>query len=159
MQTIRGHFPPVGPAAAYKTYTIRAPIATHWSGIITCAEYECGAYLYGWDSFIDESTDQGQRQAHYIRKESGRRFTEERRDDGLTVFHFEAGQQGFASRVITEDHSRHRRRLDRQEQFIERGGDFRGNPTGQRHKHTRPDYWLESFALHQDKLRTIAERG
>lgn len=149
METIDGRFPPAMPAAFYKTYQVAAPLATHWN-ILTCAEAACEAHQIGWDSLIDERTELGQRQAHYIRRESGRRFTEERQPDGLTRFSFEAGQKCFAQ---------HRGRNMRPERLVERGGDFRGNPSGDRRVHVRPEDWQESFALHQDRLRTAVERG
>jgi hypothetical protein len=137
------------PAVAYKSYVIAMPLRTHWN-IATCADVDCEHYAGGWDSLIDERTDLGQRQARYIRRESGRRFTEERQPDGLTRFSFEAGQRCFRE---------HRARNARPERFVERDGDYRGNPTGRRYVHSRPDDWVESFATHQDKLRTVAERG
>jgi hypothetical protein len=140
---------PAMPPSAYKSYVISAPLRTHW-GPATCAAVDCGHYLGGWDSLIDERTELGQQQAWYIRKESGRRFTEERRPDGLTVFRFEAGQRCF---------QQHKARNMRPETYLERGGDWRGNPTGQRRVHARPDDWVESFALNQDRLRAIQERG
>ena len=149
MQTVNGRIPPALPVAAYKTYQIAAPLATHWS-IVTCADAGCEYLETGWDSLVDESTDLGQRQAHYIRRESGRRFTEERQPDGLTRFAFEAGQKCFTE---------HRGRNSRPERFVERDGDYRGNPTRRRREFGRPDEWVESFSEHQDRLRTILERG
>jgi hypothetical protein len=147
--TTNGRFPPAMPAAAYKTFQIAAPLATHWN-VVTCADLDCPHYLLGWDSVIDERTDLGQRQAHYIRRESGRRFTEERQPDGLTRFAFEAGQKCF---------TQHRGRNMRPERYVERGGDFRGNPRNERRTFARPDEWQESFEGHQDRLKTIIERG
>jgi hypothetical protein len=140
---------PALPASAYKSYVIAAPLATHWNAV-TCAQYECEHHALGWDSVIDERTDLGQEQAGYIRGKSGRRFTEERQPDGLTRFSFEAGQKCFRE---------HKARNMRPERFLERDGDFRGNPTRRRREFARPDDWLESFAGHQDRLATIAERG
>ena len=159
MQTTYGRIPPALPAHAYKTYVIAAPLATHWRGPVPCSEYQCKEYLNGWDTPVDERTDLGQRQAHYIRAESGRRFTEERDDAGLTWFHFEPGQQGFASRTASLDHSRHMVRLDREEIFAVRGGDWRGNPARSSHVHTRAGDWADDFANHQGKLATAYERG
>ena len=158
MQTVNGRIPPELPPSAFRTYLIAAPLSTHWRGPVPCSEYECDAYLKGWDSLIDESTDLGRRQALYIRRESGRRFTEERQPDGLTRFSFEAGQEGFASRVASQDHSRHMVRLEREEAYVERGGDWRG-AVGQRRVHKRPADWVDSFATNQDNLATIAKRG
>lgn len=137
------------PVSAMKTYQIAAPLASHWN-VVTCADAGCDAHELGWDSVIDERTDLGQRQAHYIRRESGRRFTEERQPDGLTRFSFEAGQRCFAE---------HKARNMRPEKFIERGGDHRGNPLRLRREYGRPDEWVEAFAENQDRLKTIAERG
>lgn len=137
------------PVGAMKTYQIAAPLGTHWN-VVTCADADCDAHRLGWKSLIDERTALGQRQAHYIRRESGRKFTEERQGDGLTAFSFEPGQKCFAE---------HKGRNMRPERFVERGGDHRGNPTGQRREHKRPDDWVESFEENQDRLKTIAERG
>lgn len=149
MQTTGGRIPPALPPSAYKTYQIAAPLGTHWH-TVTCADADCDAYRLGWKTVIDERTGLGQRQAHYIRRESGRRFAEERQPDGLTAFSFEAGQKCFAQ---------HKGRNMRPERFIERGGDWRGNPTGERREHKRPDDWVESFAENQDRLRDEIEKG
>jgi hypothetical protein len=140
--------PAMGPAA-YKTFAIRAPLATHWN-ILTCADAGCEAHEYGWDSLIDETTGLGRRQAAYIRGEAARRFTEERQADGLTRFSFPAGQRCFAE---------HKTRNTRPERYVERGGDFRGNPTGERREHREPGDWQESFAAHQERLSRLAGRG
>lgn len=140
--------PPAMPAAAYKSYVIRVPLATHWN-TVTCADVDCEHYAGGWDSLIDEGTDLGRRQAHYIRKESGRKFTEEREPDGLTRFSFEAGQRCFRQ---------HRARNQRPERFIERGGNHL-QAVGPRREHTRPEFWVESFSEHQERLKTLMERG
>jgi len=148
------------PPGAMKTYRVVAPISTHYRTGLSCAQYECDAYLLGWQSQIDERTELGQRQAFFIRKVAGRRFTEERDDTGLTVFSFEPGQEGFASADPQEyGHQNHRKRLDRMEHYIERGGDWRGNPTGMKRVHTRPEFWVESFSENQERLRAIRERG
>lgn len=141
---------PLGTVWQYKTFQIVTPLATHFRPA-TCDEVECSHYLNGWETSVDESTDLGQGQAHYVRKESGRRFSE-RREAGLTVFTFEAGQRCFQS-------YNHRTRLERPEIFISRDGDRRGNPTGRATKHTHPDHWVEEFAEHQDRIKTEIERG
>jgi len=157
---VANRFPPRGSPAAYKTYRIAAPLATHYRTGLSCAEYQCEAYLLGWESHIDERAEFGQKQAHFIRKLSKRRFTEQRDDAGLTVFTFEPGQEGFLSTDPAEaGHQNHRKRLDRLEHYIERGGDWRGNPTGMRRVHTRPEFWVESFSENQDRLRATMERG
>jgi hypothetical protein len=141
--------PPALPVQAMKTYTISAPLSTHWHPV-TCAEADCDAYVHGWRSFIDESAELGQRQAHYIRRESGRRFTEVRNEHGITEFTFEAGQTCFYS-------ADHRARSERPERYIVRGGDWRGNPTGERRVHSGPDPWLDDFQTHQERIRRLRE--
>lgn len=140
---------PLMAAQFYKSYSIRAPLATHYRPG-TCDEAECTAYNSGWRTLVDEGTDLGQRQANYIRRESGRKFTEEKTPAGLTDFVFEAGQKCFAPHQVP---------VGRPEIYIERGGDFRGNPRGDYRRHVRPADWVESFAEHQDKIAAASRRG
>lgn len=140
---------PVMPVQAYKTFQIVAPVATHWR-VATCAEVNCSAYEMGWSTSVDESQELGQRQAHYIRHGARRSFTESRRPDGLTEFVFGAGQTCFRP---------HRTRVEREEIFLVRGGDHRGNPTGQRRTYERPDQWADDFAAHQDGIARAHQRG
>ncbi|MEV0618541.1 hypothetical protein AB0I81_34800 [Nonomuraea sp. NPDC050404] len=140
---------PALPTHAYQTYQVVAPPSTHWRPA-TCAEADCPAYHQGWKSVIDETSDLGQRQAHYIRRESGRRFAETRNEAGLTVFEFEVGQRCFAP---------HQVRLDRPEVYLVRAGDFRGNPTGQVRRHANAADWTEDFAEHQGRLADVIEKG
>jgi hypothetical protein len=136
---------PALPAGAYQTFALRSPsdltikVACHLAG--------CDHWRRGWESVLDESADLGRRQAGYIRRESGRTFTEQRTEAGLTVFRFEAGQRCFTE---------HRTRPER---FLVRDGDWRGNPTGRVREHARPADWVEDFAGHQDQLKTQIERG
>lgn len=140
---------PQMPPEAYKTYTVAMPLATHWRPA-TCAEVGCKAYLYGWRTIVDERTELGQRQAHYIRHDRSRRHSEERQPDGVTAFTFGAGQTCFRE---------HKTRLGRPQRYIVRGGDWRGNPRGEIREHVRGDDFVEDFAEHQDKLATRLERG
>lgn len=134
----------------YTTFRISSPAATHF-GPATCLDVDCKAMINGWSSLIDESTQLGQRQAHYIRKVSGRGFTEHRTEAGLTEFIFTPGQKCFAEHVYRNERPAH---------YLVQGGDRRGNPLGIRPvAHTRPQDWAENFAEHQDKVKTILERG
>lgn len=99
---------------------------------------------------MDESTDLGQQQAHYVRSVSGRHYREDRTPAGLTEFTFEAGQTCFGE---------HKTRLDKPELFVVRGGDWRGNPRHERHVHANADDWVDDFATHQDKLATELAKG
>jgi hypothetical protein len=143
--------PPALPAAAMKTYEIDAPLATHFRQA-TCAEVQCDAHRLGWQTEVDESAELGQRQAYYIRHDSTRKHAEERREDGTTVFTFEAGQHGFS-------HD-HRLPTGRPERLLVLGGDWRGNPLGIRPRvHVSADDWVEDMQESLDKIRTAHERG
>lgn len=134
---------------SYKTYQVTAPVATH-TRAASCEEVGCQQQEQGWASAIDESTELGQKQAWYIRNQSGRHFREARNQmPGLTLFIFEPGQQCFAE---------HRVPLDRPALYIVRGGDWRGNPRGEVVRR-KPDEWVDDFATHQDKLATELEKG
>lgn len=134
------------PAAAYKTYAIDSPRDT--TVVAACRQVGCAAWWRGWESLIDESTELGRRQAAYIRHESGRSFREWRTDQpGVVIFRFEAFQRCFTE---------HR---TRPELFTVRGGDWRGNPSGEVYRHTRPADWVDDFAQNLDRVRTAQERG
>jgi hypothetical protein len=143
---------PALPVTAMKTYRIAAPLATHWRPA-TCAEVECPEYLNGWISDIDEATELGQRQATFIRCDRTRAHAEERLPSGLTRFSFPAGTTPFAG-----PRHDHRVQNGRPERFLERDGDWRGNPTGWQ-RELGVDDWADSFANHQDKLAARLERG
>jgi hypothetical protein len=143
--------PPAMAPGEYKTYQILTPRGTHYRPG-SCAEAECAAHLNGWRTVVDERTELGQAQGHYVRRESGRRFLEETGEDGLTVFTFEAGQRCFAEA--------HQVPLGRPELYVVRDGDWRGNPRGtEPYRHAGPDNWVDDFATHQDRLSRIIERG
>lgn len=143
-------FEPSLPAHAYRTFAIAAPIPTHFRAG-TCAEADCAAYESGWRSLIDESAELGQKQAHYIRNQAGRAFTETRDEAGVTVFEFPAGQTCFREHQVP---------LERDARYLVRGGDWRGDPRGEgTREHLRPDLWVEEFAENLDSLATARERG
>jgi len=139
-------------ASDYKTFQFRKGIATR-TRKATCEEVECPNYINGWVTVIDESTDLGQSQGYYIRKNSGRVFTEERQENGTTKFTFRALQPCFAA-------EKHEVPLETKELYVVKDGDWRGNPRGTTpRKHSRPEHWVEEFAEHQDKLKTAIEKG
>jgi hypothetical protein len=137
------------PVHGYQTFQIVAPVSTHWRAA-TCEEADCLAMQRGWTTTVDEQTDLGKRQAHYIRREAKRSFVEEKRPDGLTAFKFKAGQNCFRE---------HKVRVEREEIFVRRDGDWRGNPTQQRTRYDRADQWVSDFAEHQDNLARHQQRG
>jgi hypothetical protein len=138
---------PALPAAGMQTYAALLPLATHWRPA-TCGEVDCQTQAGGWVTRVDEATDLGQRQAHYIRAESGRAFTEER-EGGLTVFTFPAGQECFAT---------HQMPLERPPLLLVRGGDWRGNPRGTPARvHQRPEDWIDDMQTSLDATRRRVE--
>lgn len=135
---------PAGPARLYQTFTVRGHQRR-----ATCTEYGCEYQARGWVVKADETTDLGQAQAHYIRRESRRRFREERRPDGLTAFTFEAGQQCFGEHWVQDA---------RPPLYVVRDGDHRGNPTGRRLAPSEGE-WLDRFGSHQQDAAERVARG
>lgn len=127
------------PASQMKTYSISKPTETH-TRPATCAEVDCGAQAGGWETHVDEATDLGARQAHYMRTQSGRAHTEAL-VAGVTVFVFPPGEECFAA---------HRVSLDRPEFYVVRDGDWRSY--GAPRAHSGPDSWVNDFGTHQDQL-------
>ncbi len=126
-----------------KTYQLTAPVSTH-TRPATCLEVDCETQRHGFMIPVDESTELGQRQAHYIRHQAGRQFIEEPDwEPGLTAFTFAAGTACFVE---------HRVSLDRDPFYIVKGGDWRGNPLRERRVHQRAADWVDDFATHQDKI-------
>lgn len=133
-----------------QTFAISAPIGTH-TRRATCEEVLCRAAANGWRMKLDLTTELGQRQARYIKHDSGRRFEVVDQRDGLVTLHFPAGQECFAE---------HRVRTDRPETYLVKGGDYRGNPRGTTTRvHTKPEHWIEEFQENSSRLNQLAERG
>lgn len=148
MQRPINRIQPQMPAAAYKTYSIAAPLSTHYRPA-TCQEVDCPRYLNGWRVHVEQV---GPELTHTA-KNSGRRYQELRVAEGQTYLVFEAGQPCFQA-------SEHRMRIDRPELYIVRDGDWRGNPRGtQARQHARPEHWVEDFAEHQQGLADTAQKG
>jgi hypothetical protein len=142
--------PSVG-AQHYQTFQVTSPLSTH-TKVVRCGEdVDCDQYARGWRMKIDLGTDLGRKQAHYVKYESGRSFKVIAQHDGLVELEFAAGQPCFRE---------HRVPLDRPEIYRVKGGDFRGNPLRTLTRvHKRPEYWVEEFAEHQDKIKTAIEKG
>lgn len=139
--------PAMGPEA-YKTFSIVAPLSTHFRPA-TCEEINCPDYLHGWKVRIEGLPPA---MVHAART-SGRRYVEQHIAEGETWLIFEAGQRCFKA-------SEHRARLDKPELYVVRDGDYRGNPRGTRARlHQRPADWQEQFAEHQQGLADAIERG
>lgn len=134
-----------------KTYAIEAPLTTHWRRG-TCEETECRKHQNGWYMDIDLSTQLGQQQAAYIKHQSGRHFTHEKlNNEGMVRLTFPAGQTCFQE---------HKVRLDREERYIVKGGDFRGNPRGiPTRVHDKPEHWIEDFQENQEAIIDAKQKG
>jgi len=86
-----------------------------WFESADCRAVDCEAYAQGWTTMVDTSSELGQRQAHYIRKDSGRHFTEQRQGpEEIVVFQFYPEQKCFGD---------HTRPIERDPRFILRGRD------------------------------------
>ena len=131
-----------------KTYQILAPKSSHFRDAF-CSDVDCPAYEQGWRTSVDEGSELGASQAHYIRSQSGRRYVEHWEESGLTVFEFEAGQRCFVQ---------HKTRLDRPSMFLVRTGDHRGYTSEPRIHHDADD-WVDDFATHQATLADQLEKG
>jgi len=140
------------PAHCYKTYAFARPLKSHWRKA-TCAEVDCTSYLSGWITVVDESTELGRAQAHYIRHDRSRTAKESRSPEGMTEFRFEAGQRCF-------QHSAHRLPIERDPVFLVKGGDYRGNPMNTPTRVCRnAAEWIEDFDEHQHLLADALKRG
>jgi hypothetical protein len=142
--------------AAYQTYSITAQRDRYI--VQACKDAGCAYWRDGWESPVDERTEQGRMWAFLIRKKSGRDFTEHKRADGVTVFRFSPYQRCFQE---------HRTKADL---FVARIGDWRGNPRGELERelhlarnagriHTRPQDWVEDAMEHEGRLADLRQKG
>lgn len=121
-----------------RVYRLQAPPDTLLR--TACEDAGCLAWRHGWETTVDESADLGRAQAAYIRRQSGRAFTEHR-SGTLTVFRFGSGQRCFAE---------HRTRPQRF--TVHEGG-------GVARQHSRAADWLEDCGEHLGRVVTAKERG
>jgi hypothetical protein len=138
---------PKGSVQDYKTYQIISPLSSHWRPA-TCEEVNCKDFLNGWRVRVEGLPGD----MLHLARTSGRKFTEVEESANSHWLVFESGQPCFRA-------SEHRALLDKQEIFAVRDGDWRGNPTGKRRLHTRPEFWQEDFAEHQDQLARRIQQG
>jgi hypothetical protein len=144
---------PLMPSSAYKTYTVAAPIRTHWREV-SCEEIACNKFVHGWITLVDERDPGGlaARQASYIRGDTTRSHVESRDESGCTQFHFGPGQKPFPP------HETHFVKTDRPEIYRVTPGDHRGG-TGVKTTHTRAVDWVEDFAIHQQTISDEIKKG
>jgi hypothetical protein len=144
---------PVAGPEYYKSYTLSAPVTTHWRPA-TCEEYECDDFLYGFVLTVDENTELGQQQAYYVRHDRTRRCTEQQVGQGITKFVYPPGNQCFEPK-----RSSHRLPIGRPPNYLVATGDWRGNPIGWSARFRRPADWVDDFANHQIKIAELHQRG
>lgn len=138
---------PLHPVTAYKTYAISFPKQTH-TRPATCEEVGCEQWQYGWRTRLPLDSDLA---VYLAAGTHGRRFQEIPTGTAEREFIFPPGQKCFRS-------TQHRIKLDRPGIYIVRGGDWRGATTEPR-RHTRPEFWVEDFALNQQAIADAHKRG
>jgi hypothetical protein len=132
---------------------------------MSCQEAECQQYRNGWVTTLDEGSEQGASDAHWIRTESKRGFIECRSEDaltyldnqgftfppGLTVFIFAPGQDCF------------REHKDREVVFLHQRGLLVGahgfQATAEPRVHTRPQDFNEHFNESAYAVERMVQRG
>lgn len=140
---------PQGPAHAYQTFAIRRPQAPDAWVPASCEDIDCEAWRLGWVTRVPFGSDLSEAVIS-----SGRKWLSAVPDGLETVFTFPPGTPCFRA-------STHRqlRRPDIPDLFVVRGGDWRGNPTGERRVHTRPEDWAEHFHEATDQVAAEIEKG
>lgn len=117
--------------------------------VAACQAVGCEKWRNGWDNVLDMTKPAHVKAAELFRSgRTGRTFRElAAHGTNIVVFRFESGQRCF---------DEHRTRPN---QFIKRGGDWRGNPRQELLVHRTAADWQEDFAEHQDRLAEGAKRG
>lgn len=134
------------PVTAMKTYAVAAPVATHFRPA-SCEEVGCLNYHNGWITKVPVDSD-----LEDIVKRSGRKWQYRSVRAGVAAYTFAPGTACFNA-------STHRVPLERPALFVVRDGDHRGNPTGRQMQHTRPEFWVEDFAEHQQGIKDARDKG
>lgn len=124
-----------------QTHHILAPADTHFRKA-TCEEVECPHYLKGWGLPL-KGLDEGD---IWQAKNSGRKWTELEIKAGEKHLWFEAGQPCFRA-------STHRIRIEREEVFLLRPGDWRGQPSDRKPiVFSGADAWADSVQTNLDQI-------
>lgn len=167
---------PAGPVQAFETFGIQAPASTHWRSA-TCAELcerademrrrapllaeteregwlaeadgvDCKPHRSGWRTTVLRGSDD----EVLVRKAAAgevdglrRHCIEIPQADGFLQFVFQPGQPCLAL-------GRHKLRVDREEIFTRRLGDWRADLGGGR-RYDRPDQWADDFHAHTEAVR------
>jgi hypothetical protein len=150
---LRRIIPAVGPEH-YKTYTISAPLRTHWRSA-TCEEYECDDFLYGFVLTIDTTTELGMRQLEFVRHDKTRKSSIQRLSEQIIKVVYGPGNPCFEPVRST-----HRVAVGRPPFYLVYGGDWRGNPRGtETLVHRRPEDWVDDCATNQIRIADVHKRG
>jgi hypothetical protein len=135
----------------YKSYTMAAPVRTHWRPA-SCEEYECEQFQRGFVTTVDVSTDLGQKQFHYLSHDRSRLYHMQR--VSLTVFKFVYGPGNNCF-----NQQEHFIPIGRPPHLLVVGGDWRGNPRRDIVRHTRVEHWVEDSAIHLNNIAEVVRRG
>lgn len=143
---------PVAGPEHYKSYAMRAPLATHWRPA-DCEEYECHPFLHGFVTTVDVGTELGKKQYYYLSHDKSRKASIQRVSQTIFKFVYGPGNRCFA-------YSDHRVPIGKPPLLLVIGGDWRGNPRSLRTiVHRTKENWVEDFALHQNKIVERIGRG
>jgi hypothetical protein len=147
----RGRIQPLMMPRAYKTYSISAPMRTHWRSA-SCEEYECDDFLKGFITTVDMTTDLGQKQFHYLSHDRTRTYRMEQLNIYVVQFIYGPGNRCFRS-------DEHRIPTGRPARYLVVGGDWRGNPERSGRIHRCAEDWVDDNANHLIKLQDVIKRG
>lgn len=139
------HLEPAGNPGAYQTYSIKAPITSHYVPA-TCEEVHCADYEGGWMVKLTGLSEQ----MIYTAKNTGRKFVQTDLGEGPALV-FEAGQPCFRA-------STHRKPNGRPEIFLRRNGDFR-TPRTPVTRFKRAADWRDDFGEHQERIADQINQG
>lgn len=141
-------FPAKLPVSTMQTYAIKAPRITH-TRPATCEEVGCPQFLKGWITKVPI----GSKYHNDLKQAVGKHPQDGIRRDGREItgigspeaeFLFNPGTPCFKA-------STHRKKLDRPELYLVRGGDWRAN-TGLIRRHTKPEHWVEDMQTTLDRV-------
>lgn len=140
------------PVGTMQTYAIKAPRQTH-TRPATCEEVGCAQFLKGWITTVPINSPQHDMLKQVVKGRSPdglKRDAKEITQIGSpeAEFLFNPGTPCFRA-------SMHRKKLDRPELYLVRGGDWRAN-TGLIRRHNKPEHWVEDM---QTTLDAVAKRA
>lgn len=134
-------------AQAFTTHRIISPADRQI--VAACEQVGCLRWAHGWDSAVDERTEEGRMLATVIRSgKHGRTFRElpGRDADGRTVFRFDSRQRCF-----TEHQTRPELYLVQPGTPSQQAGEIR--------RVDRPDQWIENYHETLDRRLVDKQRG